>query len=76
MPGSVSGRRHHCGGYSPVSAFTDDSHGANARQTAEEEPGLSGTPYSISNDPTALGKGVPNWLLLVNGESQFPAWPG
>ena len=32
--------------------------------------------YSISNDPTALGKGVPNWLLLVNGESQFPAWPG
>ena len=32
--------------------------------------------YSISNDPTALGKGVPNLLLLVNGESQFPAWPG
>lgn len=32
--------------------------------------------YSISNDPTVLGKGVPNLLLLVNGVSQFPAWPG
>lgn len=32
--------------------------------------------YSISNDPTVLGKGVPNLLLLVNRVSQFPAWPG
>ena len=40
--GTVSSRRHHCC-YSPVSAFTDDSYGADAQQTAEEEPGLSGT---------------------------------